>query len=288
VLVTGASGNVGSELVGRLLAKNERVTVATRAGRADTPSGVRAVAFDFGDSSTFGSALEGVDRVFFMRPPHMSDAKAFRPFIDAMEHAGVGHVVFLSVQGAGQNVFVPHRGIEVLLKRSRLAWTFLRPSFFMQNLTTTHLADIRDRDEIWVPAGRGRTNFIDAVDVAEAATVCLTTAGHERRAYEITGSEALTYDEVAAVLSGVCGRRISYPRPSAKQFKQRMKEYGHDDELVRVMDSIYAIAKFGLATGTTDTFVQLTGRQPHTLVEWACDNATVWTPLLGVPAREEK
>lgn len=278
VLVTGASGNVGSELVEQLLAKNEQVAVATRAGRSDMFPAIRAVTFDFGDASTFGPALEGVDRVFLMRPPQMSDAKAFRPFIHAMERAGIRQVVFLSVQGAGQNLFVPHHGIEVLLKRSRLAWTFLRPSFFMQNLTTTHLADIRDRDEIYVPAGRGRTNFIDAVDVAEAATVCLTTPGHERQAYEITGSEALTYDEVAAVLSGVCGRRISYPRPSAKQFKQRMKEYGHDDDFVRVMGSIYAIAKFGMAGGTTDTFVRLAGRQPRTLAEWARENAATWTP----------
>ncbi len=278
VLVTGASGNVGSELVGELLAKGEPVRVASRSGRGDMFPGVGAVAFDFGDASAFGPALEGVDRVFFMRPPHMSGAKAFRPFIDAMERAGVRQVVFLSVQGAGQNIFVPHHGIETLLKRSRLAWTFLRPSFFMQNLTTTHLADVRDRGEIFVPAGRGRTNFIDAVDVAAAAAVCLTTPGHDHQAYEITGSEALTYEEVAAVLTSACEREISYPCPSAKQFKARMKEYGHDDDFVSVMSSIYAIARFGMAAGTTDTFAKLVGRQPRTLAEWARENAAVWAP----------
>lgn len=278
VLVTGATGNVGSELVGQLLAKGEPVTVATRTGRAEMFSGVSSVKFDFGDVSTFGPAFEGVDRVFFMRPPHMSAAKEFQPFVDAMARADIRQVVFLSVQGAGQNIFVPHHGIEVLLKRSRLDWTFLRPSFFMQNLTTTHLADIRDRGEIFVPAGRGRTNFIDAADVAEAAAVCLTTPGHERTAYEITGSEALTYEQVAAVLSGFCGREISYPCPSARQFKARMKECGYDDDFVRVMSSIYAIAKFGMAGGTTDTFVKLVGRPPRTLAEWARENAAVWRP----------
>lgn len=279
VLVTGASGNVGSELVRQLVAKREAVTVATRVGRAETPFGARAVRFDFGDASTFDPALKGVDRVFLMRPPHMSEAKAFGPFVAAMERAGIRQVVFLSVQGAGQNIFVPHHGIEVLLRRSRLAWTFLRPSFFMQNLTTTHLVDIRDSGELFVPAGRGRTNFIDAVDVASAAAVCLTTPGHAGKAYEITGSEALTYDEVAVVLSQACGRTISYPCPSSRQFKQRMKEHGHDDDFVRVMGSIYAIAKFGMAGGTTDAFMRLVGRPPRTLAEWAGENAAAWVPL---------
>ena len=213
-----------------------------------------------------------------MRPPHMSDAKAFRPFIDAMKVAGIQQVVFLSVQGAGRNIFVPHHGIEVLLKKSALNWTFLRPSFFMQNLSTTHCADIRDRDEIFVPAGKGRTNFIDVADIGEAAAVCLTSADHDRQAYEITGSEALTYDEAAAILSAACGRVITYARPSRREFKARMKECGHDDGFVSVMSSIYTIARFGMAAGTTDTFERLVGREPHTFKEWATQNAVCWQP----------
>jgi len=209
-----------------------------------------------------------------MRPPQMSDASAMRPFVDAMRDAGVEHVVFLSVQGAGTNPFVPHHGIEALLKKSGLGWTFLRPSFFMQNLSTTHCDDIRERDEIYVPAGRGRTNFIDAADVAEAAAVCLAAPGHDRKAYELTGSEALTYDQVAEFLSAACGRTITYARPSARQFKTRMKEAGHPDEFVSVMTSIYALARFGMAAGTTDDFARLVGREPTTVAEWAQRDAS--------------
>lgn len=279
VFVTGSTGNVGVEVVDQLLSRGVLVKAAVRtSGGKSVPAGVSPVEFDFEDPSTFGPALEGVDRVFLMRPPHMADAKAFRPFVEAMEAAGVRQVVFLSVQGAGQNVFVPHHGIEVLLKKSRLAWTFLRPSFFMQNLSTTHLADIRDRGEIFVPAGSGRTNFIDVADVGEAAAVCLTSPGHENRAYEITGSEALTYDEVAAILSAACDRKITYRRPSAKQFKAHMKAEGHDDDFVSVMGSIYALAKFGMAGGTTGTFETLVGRKPHALEQWAAKNASCWMP----------
>lgn len=211
-----------------------------------------------------------------MRPPHMSDAKVFRPFIKAMERSDVTRVVFLSVQGAGQNIFVPHHAIEAQLKRSALPWTLLRPSFFMQNLTTTHLAEIRDRDEIYVPAGAGRTNFIDAADIGEAATLCLTTSGHDRKAYEITGTEALTYAEVAQLITDALGRTITYRNPSAGEFKARMRAEGHPEEFIKVTARIYAIARFGLAAGTKDTFERLVGHKPRTMAEWVALNATAW------------
>lgn len=274
VLVTGATGTVGSDVIERLVNRVVPVKAGIRSpGSGTAPAGAVSVEFDFANPETFGSALTGVDRVFLMRPPQMSDATAMHPFVEAMREAGVEHVVFMSVQGAGTNPFVPHHGIETQLKKSGLGWTFLRPSFFMQNLSTTHCADIRDRDEIYVPAGRGRTNFIDAADVAEAAAVCLTTTGHESKAYEITGIEALTYEQIARILTAACGRTITYPRPSAKQFKARMKSAGHPDEFVSVMSSIYALARFGMAAGTTDAFEKLTGRKPSTFAEWATSNA---------------
>jgi len=108
-------------------------------------------------------------------------------------HAGLKHVTFLSVQGAERNVLVPHYRIERHLERSGLHHTLLRPAFFMQNLSTTHAADIRERDEIFLPAGRGKTAFIDARDVGAIAARTLTESGHDRMAYELTGREALDY-----------------------------------------------------------------------------------------------
>lgn len=278
VFVTGATGNVGSEVIVQLARRGASVKAAVRSsGSGLAPAEAVQTEFDFENPETFASALEDVDRVFLMRPPQMGDAEAMRPFIEAMNETGIEHVVFMSVQGAGTNPFVPHHGIESLMKKSGLAWTFLRPSFFMQNLSTTHCADIRDREEIYVPAGRGRTNFIDAADVAEAAAVCLTTPGHDDKAYEITGSEALTYEQVARILSAACGRSITYSRPSAKQFKARMKEAGHPDEFISVMASIYLLAKLGLAAGTTRDFEKLVGHEPTTLAGWATTNAGCFT-----------
>jgi len=279
ILVTGSTGNVGSEVVTQLMKRDAKVHAAIVPGRGRTvPEGVVAVPLDFENPTTFAQALDGVDRVFLLRPPRMSDAKAMRPFIDAMLTAGIEQVVFLSVQGAGTNPFVPHHGIEQYLKKSGLNWTFLRPSFFMQNLSTTHRADICENDEVFVPAGKGRTNFIDVADIGEAAAVVLTTPGHDHKAYELTGSQALTYAEVAEILSSSIGRRITYPRPSSKQFKARMKAAGHDDEFVSVMAAIYAIAKLGMAAGTSDELEKLIGRKPTTLAQWAERNAPCFEP----------
>lgn len=274
ILVTGSTGNVGEGVVRELIRRDACVRSAVRPGRTTTPlPGVETVAFDFEQPTTFAAALQGVDRVFLMRPPHMSDAAAMRPFIDAMAAFGVRHVVFLSVQGAGTNPFVPHHGIERMLKRSRVGWTLLRPSFFMQNLSTTHLDDVRDLDRIIVPAGRGRTNFIDVDDIAEAAAITLTAPGHVGKAYELTGSDALTYSEVAEILSQACGRTISYQAPSAREFKKHMRAAGHASEFITVTSMIYALARFGLAAGTTDELEHLIGRKPTTFAEWAQRNS---------------
>jgi uncharacterized protein YbjT (DUF2867 family) len=279
VLVTGSTGNVGSEVVAQLLQRGEQVRAAVRPSRGarfDAP--VAEVELDFEDASTFAGALAGVSRVFLIRPPMMSDPKHMHPFIDAMKTVGVEQIAFLSVQGVGSNPFVPHHGIEQYLKLSGLGWTFLRPSFFMQNLSTTHRADISEYDEVFVPAGRGKTNFIDVADIAEAIAVVLTTPRHLGRAYELTGSEALTYDQVADILSQACGRRITYPRPSGREFKNRMKTRGHDEKFVSVMASIYLIAKVGMAGGTTGELEKLLGRKPTTLAEWARRNAECFAP----------
>lgn len=282
ILVTGSTGNVGVEVVAQLLKRKATVHAAVLPGRGkNTPDGAGAVMLDFQDPTTFAGALEGVERVFLLRPPQMSDAKAMRPFIDAMREARINQVVFLSVQGAGSNPFVPHHGIEQYLKKSGLNWTFLRPSFFMQNLSTTHRADICQRDEVYVPAGNGRTNFIDVADIGEAAAEVLTTPGHDHKAYELTGSQDLTYTEVAETLSKAYDRRITYPRPSSKQFKARMKDAGHDDEFISVMGWIYTIAKFGMAGGTTDELEKLVGHKPTTLAEWAKRNRECFEPVGG-------
>lgn len=125
---------------------------------------------------------------------------------------------FLSLLGAEHNRVVPHYKIEQYLIHAGLADTFLRARFFMKNLNTTHRAEIQQRNEIVVPAGKGKTSFIDVRNIAAVAALALTETGHANQAYDLTGSEALDDDEVAAILSQALGRPITYREPSLFQF----------------------------------------------------------------------
>lgn len=199
------------------------------------------------------------------------------PFVDAAEEAGTERVVFLSLLGAEKNPVVPHRRIERHLEASGLSYTFLRASFFMQNLTTVHREEIRERREILVPAGRGRTSFVDARDLAAVAARALTEPGHEDRAYPLTGAEALDYFEVAEVLSEVVGRRIVYARPTVPEFWRAARARGLPAGFVAVMVGIYATARLGLAGRVTDDLARVLGRPPTTLRRFAADHREAWT-----------
>ena len=158
------------------------------------------------------------------------------------------------------------------MQESGAQYTFLRPSFFMQNLTTTHLPELQ-QGEIYVPAGGGRTSFVDVRDVAEAGAVVLTEHGHEKRAYELTGSEALTYGEVAQRFTAATGRLIRYADPSPLAFFRHMRARGVAAGQIIVMEGIYATARLGIAGRVTPELARLLGRPPRTVDEFARDHA---------------
>jgi uncharacterized protein YbjT (DUF2867 family) len=147
----------------------------------------------------------------------------------------------------------------------------------MQNLSTTHAADVRELDEVLVPAGEGRTAFVDARDVAAAAArVLADPAAHANRAYELTGREALTYGEVAAVLTRVLGRPVAYRHPGALRFYRHMRRRGHPRAYVAVMVALYTTARLGLAGRLSPELERLLGRAPRTFEQFARDHVAAW------------
>ena len=272
VLVTGATGNVGRPVVTGLLAAGVPVRAAVRDPRTVTGdpqlAGAVAVAFDFTDPGSWAAAFADVRTMFLVRPPQLSRVKRdLLPALRAAELAGVRHVVFLSLQGAERNRVVPHAAVERWLRSSSMEWTFLRPSFFFQNLSTTHRTDIRDRDEIFVPAGRGRTAFVDTDDIAAVAVEALRDpAGHAGKAWTLTGFAALTYDEVAQALTATLDRPIRYARPGAGRYAWHAhRTLGMPPAMVLVTTAIYTSARLGLAAGLTDDVRTVLGREPPAL-----------------------
>ena len=280
VLVTGATGNVGSQVLRELVAKGATVKAAVLEPVRDAAkliAGVEAMRFNFGQEDTYAPAFAGVDAVFLLRPPQISDAThLINPAIDAAKAANVRAVTLLSVQGAHSNPFVPHHAIEKHLEQSGLEYTFLRSAFFMQNLSGTHRDDIRLHDDLMVPAGSGRTAFVDVRDLAAVAALTLTEPGHANTAYELTSLEALTYDQVAAILTEVLGRKISYAHPNVVQFWARMFDRQQPLNFVLVMTALYAVAALGMAGHLTDDVQRLLGRDPISFKQFATDFKAVW------------
>lgn len=281
VLVTGALGNVGRPVVEGLRATGRPVRAADIDDAAITErlGDVEAVRFDFTDAATWPAAFEGIEVMFLMRPPQLSNiARDMVPALEAAKAAGVQHVVLLSLQGAEHNKVVPHAKIEAWLRGSGLAWTFIRPSFFMENLSTTHAPDIRDHDAIIVPAGTGRTSFVAASDIAEVVTAGLLDPGaHRNRAWTPTGPAALTYDEVAAILTEALGRPIRYTRPGIVRYlRHATGELGMPRAMALVTTAIYTVARLGRADGLTNDVLTVTGHAPLAFDGWAREHRASW------------
>lgn len=280
ILITGATGNVGRELVKLLHRQGHpiRAAVISEQDAQNLPdANAPWVLFDFGQPASFAPAFVGVDRLFLMRPPHISDIDRYiKPVIEYAAAAGVRQIVFLSLIGAEKNRIVPHAKVEKLLQAGPTPYTLLRCGFFMQNLSTTHRQDITEHDDIFVPAGKGKTAFIDVRDIAAVAARVLTEPGHDNQAYPLTGSEALDYYQTAAIFSQVLGRPIAYSSPAPWRFAWRMWRRGNPLSYVGVVSAIYITTRFGLADGVNPKAAELLGRAPITMRQFVADHATLW------------
>jgi uncharacterized protein YbjT (DUF2867 family) len=276
VLVTGATGTVGQFVVEEL---EDRECDVRPLVRDPDAGGENAVEFDFTKPETWGRAFEGGDSLFVVRPPEIGRVgRDVNPAIDAAIRCGVDHVVVLSVLGAEKNPLLPHRRIEKHVEAADCTYTFLRASFFMQNFEEVHLRDIREDGELFVPAGGGKTSFVDAADVGAVAAAALAEPGHRNVAYDVTGSEALDYDEVAAAFSEILDREITYPRPGAIEFVRR--HYGRGDSLpfALVQVVVYTTARLGLARRVSDDVERVLRRKPRSLADYLRDNAVTFAP----------
>lgn len=280
IVVTGATGNVGGAVVAELEQIGIPVRVAVRTPervRRSGNEGIDFVPFDFLNPSTFAPTFAGQKRLFLVRPPALGNAKKeIIPALQAAVAAGVEQIVFLSVQGAERNRFIPHAQIEAWIRAEGVKYTFLRAGFLMQNLATTHRAEIRDHDEIIVPMGNATTAFVDVRDVAAVATRALIQPESAQPVYALTGSEALNYSQVAAMLSAELGRTIRYPNPSLFTFIRRQRAAGHPWEFVFVMVGLYMATRFGGAPTLTNDVAQVLGRPPIQFEQFARDHRGMW------------
>ena len=282
ILVTGATGTIGSHLVPSLLEEGAPVRVLVRhADKARTAFGndVDIVSGDLRDASAVGVALKGVDRVFLNSPSLEGFIDLQRPLIDAANAAGVGHLVRLSVAGAAPDATTSygrgHFALDEHLKSSTLSWTILQPNGFMQNLLSN--VETIKAGAIYASAGEGHVAMIDARDIAEVAASVLTRGGHTGESLVLTGGEAVTYDDVAAAFATELGHDVRYVDVPPEVSRQNLLGFGLPAGQVDDILALFAIFRAGYASTVTPTVANVLGRAPRSLATFVHDYRWAFT-----------
>lgn len=279
IAVTGATGNVGRPTLDALVAAGAPVRALVRSpARFEAMPGVEAARLDFDDPGTFAPAVAGCRALFLLRPPAIGDMRrTLIPLLEAADAAGVGAVVFVSVLGAERKSWVPHAKVEAWLRDHAMPWCVLRPGFFAQNLGDTYRHDIAEADRIYVPAGQGRVAWIDARDIGEAAARVLLDPGPWLgRCLPLTGPEALTLAESAAVVGEVLGRPIRYEAASALGFARHLRRRGLGRMATLVLTVLHVGLRRGDAAAVDGTLAALLGRAPRTLADYVRDHRALF------------
>lgn len=279
ILVTGATGTTGQPIAEQL-SRLEGVAVraATRSpGKVAQDGKTAYVPFDYEEVSSIQKALEGVQKVYLVTPfvPEMFDYES--RVIAQLSQAGVQHVVKLSVIGADpENGITPqkiHGQLEQLIRETGIPYTFLRPGSFMQNYAHYMSQTIKSQQAFYQPLGEGKLSLVDARDIAAVAGKALTGAGHEGQAYTLTGPEALSNYEVAAILSDVLGREIKYVDVPEQQARQGMEAAGMPEWFIARMEELNRAGKAGYMATISQDIEKVTGARPTSFRQFAADYA---------------
>lgn len=280
LLITGATGNVGSEVLNALGNVNHQLTLF--AGIRDfeedklkiNGKNIHFRKFDFSDITTYLSALEHIDILFLLRPPQISDVeKYFKPMIDTCKLKNVKHIVFLSVQGVENSKIIPHHKIEKLIVDSKIPYTFLRPAYFMQNFTTTLQSDLVNKKRIYLPAGKARFTLIDVRDVGLVAANILTNiAAHTNKSYELTCKEKLTFGEMSKILTQILGINIKYKSPNLLSFFLTKRKEKTPSMFILVMIMLHYFPRFQKEPEISNWVETITNKQATTFEQFIKDN----------------
>ena len=287
IVVTTPSGTVGSEFV-QLLVKQvpplpfRLVTRTPEKLLSKYGADVAIASFDFADHTTWDAAFEGISILFLVVPK--PDPREIRtnifPLIDAAVRAGCQHILFLSTPGADKQKILPHYQVERYIETLEVAYTFLRASYFMQNLcgkSSTHGVDITTRNEIFIPAGRGKLSFIDTRDIAAVLLkICGNPEAHQRKAYLLSGRRGLDFFEVAEIFSQVMEHPIHYTHPSLPRFWVRMAKRGLPNGLILIMIVQYVAARLGYGNFPSDDVPHLLERLAIPMKQFVEDNKERW------------
>ncbi|MGW7074222.1 NmrA family NAD(P)-binding protein [Streptomyces sp. NPDC054866] len=280
-LVTGGTGTTGSRITATLADRG----LPIRAGSRRPAPGTRQVRFDWADPATHGPALDGIGAVYLVPP--IGDAEPARlmlPFLERALRSGVGRFVLLSSSAIAEGD--PGVGeVHGALRQLAPEWAVLRPSWFMQNFITPghlHAESIRATGEIFTATGKGRVAFVDAADIADVAVHALLDTQPHNAAHVITGPEALSYDDAAAVISKVSGREVRHQPVPAGELCARLVASGVPEDFARMLAAMDEGISRGAEDRVDSAVRTITGREARRFLDFASGHAGT------LPARSVK
>ncbi|MGQ4390249.1 NAD(P)H-binding protein [Streptomyces sp. SAS_270] len=276
ILVTGATGTIGSDVVRQLVARGEKVRALTRdPARAQLPSGVDVVRGDFQEPDSLGAAMAGAAALFAVGVLGPGDADADADLVAAARAAGVRRVVKLSAIGTGDPALGPvagwHLGGEQAVRESGLEWTILRPSSFASN-TLSWAAAIRSGDPVPNMTGSGSQGVVDPRDVSEVAVEALLAPGHAGSTYTLTGPGLLTTADLAATLASVLGRPVPAVDVPPDALREQFLRSGMSEIYVEGVLAGTAYVRAGRNAVVTEDVGRVLGREARTYAQWARDH----------------
>ncbi len=290
ILVTGATGTVGSEVVKQLSQRKENIHIRAAIhsqNKADTlkqiidnNQRIELADFNYNEPTSVQKAINNVDKIFLVTIPSPNSSNIVSNFVKEAKRNGIKHIVKLSVMNAdaqpGYAMGRLHRQEEKIIEESQIPYTFLRPTSFMQNFINYFGHTIKNQNAFYYYGGVVPISFVDARDIAAVAVKILSFTEdqytYRNKSFNVTGQETLSYTQAAEILSKELGRKISYTNISEDDARNGMKQNGMNDWLIDViLDSLNYINRGEYGSQTSEAIEQITGRKPAVFEQFVRD-----------------
>ena len=282
ILITGATGKTGSATAKSLGEKGEtfRALIRNEEKKEGLESlGGEVVIGSIENTEVVNQSMQGVKTVLVLLPNSESQLALEKQLVDSAKQAGVERIVKMSSIEATPDATSPipklHLESEEYIKQSGLAWTMIKPNFYMQNLLAS-AGTIKEQGKIFLPMGEGKTGMIDTTDVGKVLAKVLSEDGHESMNHEITGPEILSFYEVAEIFSQALGKQVDYVDVPMDAYNETLGQFLTNQwHLDAVIDLFNGIAEGGIED-KTDTFNELMGETPKSLSQFLAENSFIF------------
>jgi uncharacterized protein YbjT (DUF2867 family) len=288
ILVTGATGNVGTELIKELSTRGAIFRAGVHSNKSSNKIGtissrVQLIETDYDKPETLRRACEGVSKIFLLTPDSPRAVELASNLVKEAKKAGVKHIVkqsniLVTEMESSTNYARLHREAEKIIEESGLQFTFLRPNDFMQNFVNFFAPTIKTNSAFYIPGGDAKVSFVDVRNIAAVAAKVLTEHDESGtryfgKAYNITGPEALSYLQAAEILSNTAGKKINYVNITEADARRGMKDVGMNEWFINIALELFDNYRKGYASQVSDAVESITGNKPISFSQFTMDYA---------------